>query len=277
MIDQKRLTIPKDNFLKSNQPIYDPPSTLISKFTKYYSSTELNSSKKSFCFSIKDPGSKPLCDKSASFNQNFYNLPESRLKLVVTDTIIKNDQAALKRMSQKLEAEEFMEDKKQQWLCDFRNNILTSNAKKKQNTEELQKKTGLVKFNPMPHMHRHSTTERIETLAIPKSITKGFAEDYSESYGLLGAGILETGRSILPKSARVPGYKSSSGFSQYANDKKQGFYRNRGFCIGKNSNEVFSNKEVKECMKEINEFHKRYGELKGRVGFPQIYLEKYKN
>ena len=36
-------------------------------------------------------------------------------------------------------------------------------------------------------------------------------------------------------------------------------------------------KEIDECMHEINEFHKRFGELKGRVGFPQIYLEKYKN
>lgn len=277
MTDKKSQAMPKASSLKFTQRIQDPPSSLISKFTKNYSTTELNSSKKSFCFSFKDPGSKPLCDKAASFEQNFYSLPESRLKLVVTDTIIKNDQAALKRMSQKLEAEAYMEDKKQQWLCDFRNDILTSCAKRKQSTEELQKKTGLVKFKPMPHMYRHSTTERIESLAIPKNAKKGFAEDYIESYGLLGAGILETGRSVLPKSARVPGCKSSTGFSQYENGKKQGFYRDLGFGNGKNPNEVFSNKEIKECMKEINEFHKRYGELKGRVGFPQIYLEKYKN
>lgn len=221
---------------------------------------------------FKDPGSKPLCDKGACFEKNFYDLPENRLKLVVSQKVLKNDEDALKRISYKLSQEEQAEFSRQQKNLEARAQILASKENRKKRMDDLQAKTGLIKLN-MRKTNSWTVNSRINSLAQPKNIKRGLAEDYIDSYGLLKAGVLETGNTANPKSARIPSNKISTPFPGLVNNTKIVAWEKKD---EKKEKEVYSQKEIKECMKDINDFHRRIGKGKGKVGFPQIFLEKYK-
>lgn len=221
---------------------------------------------------FKDPGSKPVCDKGACFEKNFYDLPENRLKLVVSQKVLKNDEDALRRISYKLVQEEQEDFNRQQKLLEARARILASKENRKKRMDELQAKTGLIKLN-MRKTNSWAINPRINSLAQPKSIKRGLAEDYIDSYGLLKAGVLETGNPEYPKSARIPSNKISTPFPGLASNAKIVAWEKKD---EKKEKEVYSQKEIKECMKDINDFHQRIGKGKGKVGFPQIFLEKYK-
>jgi hypothetical protein len=228
--------------------------------------------KKTFS-TFKDPGSRPLCDKNDLFMRNLNDLPETRLKLFVSDQVLKNDEEALKRISFKLAEEEREENKKNQLLNQFRNNLLTAGKNRKLKMENLQSRSGLITVNLRKHQS-WTVSARINSLAQPKMMRKGFAEDYIDSCGLLKAGILEGGKSVLPKSARIPGSKICSPFPFPSNQEARTFTFSKR--EEKSGNEVYTHKEIRECMKDINDFHNRIGKGKGKVGFPQIFLEKYK-
>lgn len=243
---------------------------------KNFSTSDLRLSKKSFFQTYKDPGSRPFCDKTTCFEQSYPHLPENRHKLVVSDIVIRNDQAAIKRITQKLDNEAIMEAQKQQRLYEFRKDILSNYAKRKTKTEDLQKKTGLIKLKKMNMLPSNKANDRIQSLSVPRNGKKGYIDDYIETYGLLGAQRVKCSRSVLPGSSRITGNTILS-----PDNKQESFKRQLGRTAydkdNRNIIEMFSDKEIADCMNEINEFHKRFGELKGRVGFPQIYLEKYKN
>ncbi|OMJ73665.1 hypothetical protein SteCoe_27600 [Stentor coeruleus] len=242
---------------------------------KNFSTSDLRIPRKSFLQICKDPGIRPFCDKTASFEQNYPHLPENRFKLVVSDIVIRNDQAAIKRITQKLENEANMEIQKQQMLHKFRLDNLSNYAKRKTKTEDLQKKTGLTKYKTMNMLPINKVNNRIQSLSVPRAGKKRYIDDYIETYGLLGAERVKGSRSVLPGSSRITENKTLS-----PDNKQESFKRSLGKTSYNKEDkniEIFSDKEIADCMKEINEFHKRFGELKGRVGFPQIYLEKYKN
>jgi hypothetical protein len=251
--------------------ISNPSSKLISLQNP---SSKPSTQSKSFADFLKDPGLKPVCDKAASFDRTYASLPDARLKLLVNKKILKMDEDAIERISDKL-AKEKAEDlqKTQKWL-EMRQNELKKHGSHKRSMEILQERTGVVKLKPNSRNTNTGSTDRIKALAQPKKQKLGFAEDYIDSYGLLKAGVLESGKSVLPKSARVVWGKSGNV------DRVQSV-KHKGKKWDKEKNrrkkaEASLKMEVVECIREMNEFHKRYGELKGRVGFPQIDLEKYK-
>lgn len=243
-------------------------NAISSVFSQHVSS---DSSPNPFRFNCRDPGRRPICDKISSFEQNYSKLPETRLKLLVNPKILTMDQAALNHISLKLAEEQCKETEKQNFFIDFRKRAITATEVCKKKTEILQAKTGLLKFTPVHSVSNLKTTSRIEALSRPKVLKKGLAEDYMESYGLLRAGLLETGNSAVPKSARVP-------ISKTFRAKPLGTAKTYRKKIGQRQeieeNFIYSGKEIEECMKEIQKFHKIFGELKGRVGFPKIHLTK---
>ena len=228
--------------------------------------------KKTFT-TFKDPASRPICEKNDLFYKNLTDLPETRLKLFINQKVLKNDEEALMRISSKLAEEEREELKRQQNLTEFRNNLLTAGQNRKLQMQTLQNRCGLETLN-LRKNQSWTVTARINSLAQPKSIKRGFAEDYIDSCGLLKAGILEGGKSVMPKSARIPGSKICSPFPFPSGNEVKSFTLGKRFEI--QGKEVYSQKEIRECMKDINDFHDRIGKGKGKVGFPQIFLEKYK-
>ena len=221
---------------------------------------------------FKDPGSRPVCDKGLGFEKNFSDLPENRLRLIVSEKVLRNDEDALRRISLKLAQEEFEESCRQQKFCESRAQMLAAQEKMKKRMDDLQVKTGLLKLN-LRKTNSWTATSRINSLAQPKTLKKGLAEDYIDSFGLLKAGLLQGGNSANPKSARIPGNKILTPFPTLSTNT------NPKHWTKKQSNkvsEVYSEKEINDCMKEINDFHQRIGKGKGKVGFPQIFLEKYK-
>ena len=267
----------RDSLKVSNsvQTLKIRPEFLPQKDSRYSSLIDYPNSNKPLFYSFKDPGKRPICDKNACFDKKYCELPENRLKLLVNQKILNMDQAALSHISSKLAQEQLEENEKAKKYSEFRKQLLTATATRRKNIEILQARTGLLRYTAPYTQCTSNSSARIGLLSIPKTSKKGFAEDYSDSYGLLKAGLLESGSSVLPKSARLPTGKVYSPFPL------QIVKRNKHHCkmggITKDRNEeqdIYSNDEIRECMKEITEFHKRFGELKGRVGFPQIYLDK---
>jgi hypothetical protein len=242
----------------------------------YLPSTQSQTFKKSVVYAYKDPGLKPICDKGACFERNYSELPPTRLNLIVNKKALQNDQEALNRISQKLAQEYRQEQEKNQRHMDIRNKAITANENHRKHIENLQARTGLVKYRTDSKLPLVSSNPRIQSLAFPKALKKGYAEDYIDSFGLLKAGLLEPGRSVIPKSARVPLGKIISPMPE--NSYKQTSNRLNFNASQKNQEyHFYTEKEILECMIELNEFHRRNGEIKGRIGFPQIDLEKFKN
>lgn len=258
---------------KANSTLLDPGTFHNSIISRTYSQQTLQQDPLVRTFStFKDPGSKPLCDKGACFERNFFDLPENRLKLIVSEKVLKNDEDALRRISLKLAQEELMENYRQQKFSENRAQMLATKEKMKKRMDELQAKTGILKLN-LRKTNSFTVNSRINSLAQPKTLRRGLAEDYIDSFGLLKAGVLEGGNSANPKSARIPGYKILTPFPCLAGNGKGVVWSKKN--VNKES-EVYSEKEIKDCMNEINDFHQRIGKGKGKVGFPQIFLEKYK-
>ncbi|OMJ77155.1 hypothetical protein SteCoe_23296 [Stentor coeruleus] len=226
---------------------------------------------------FKDPASKPINKMIGSFN-NYNELPEDRLKLVVNRRILKKDAEALSLISKKI-AKEFEEEKqKKEWHKSIREQSLTRMRKRRKENQIYEQKAGIEKIKPIQKATTPVPNMHIKSLSIAKSVKIGYPEDYSESYGLLKAGVISSGRSIHPKSSRKPAMKKTDSFPVLINENPDEFSaENKKNTEIKFDEEVFTIEEIKESYKELNQFHKRFGELKGRVGFPHIYLEKYKN
>ena len=258
----------------SLQDLKPRPKLLTLKDSKFSSISDYPSSEKPLFYSFKDPGRHPICDKNACFDRKYYELPENRLKLLVNQRILNMDQAALNHITYKLAQEQYEESEKAKKYSEFRKRVITAAATRKKNSEILQAKTGLIRYMPAHKQYACKSSERIGLLSLPKTIKKGYAEDYIDSYGLLKAGLLETGNSVLPKSARIPSSKIFSPFPlQIVKRNKQYSKTNCNSKEDVEENKIYSNDEIQECMKEITAFHIKFGELKGRVGFPKIYLD----
>ena len=171
------------------------------------SSQDLNTSKRPIGFIFKDPGMKPFCDKVGSFDIIYNELPESRLKLLVNPKILKNDANGIDLIYKKIEKEYEFESEKMTRHLESRKKLMTATKNRQKTTEELQARTGLVKHKNNEKTNDFNATARTQSLAFPKTIKKGFAEDFIDTYGMLAAGRLKTGNSFLPKSARVPSCK----------------------------------------------------------------------
>lgn len=226
---------------------------------------------------FKDPASRPISKQIGRF-ENYNELPEDRLKLVVNKKILKKDSEALSLISKKLAKELGEEAQRKEWHMAIRQQTLTRMKNKRDYNQVYEEKTGLekIKFG-----HKTSTplpSARIQSLSLAKGVKVGYPEDYAETFGLLKAGTLYSGKSVHPKSARKPMVKKSETYPIQVDDKTGGLiaFEQKDNEI-KYEEEILTEQEIKESMRELNEFNKRFGELKGRVGFPQIYLEKYKN
>lgn len=226
---------------------------------------------------FRDPASKPISKLIGSFDK-YNELPEDRLKLVVNRKILKKDEEALSFISKKI-AKEFEEvQQKKEWHKSIREQSLTRMRKRRKENKIYEEKAGIEKIKLIQKAITPMSNTRIQSLSIAKIVKIGYPEDYSESYGLLKAGIISSGRSINPKSARKPVMKKTDSFPVFFNEKQDDLLADmKKVPEVKIDEEVFSIEEIKESKKELNEFNRRFGELKGRVGFPHIYLEKYKS
>ena len=232
-------------------------------------SMDISASKKQFLSIYRDPGLKPLCDKGASFDRNVSELPENRLKLLYNQHIIKMRQDAIDRISQKIAQEDLNQLEKNNNTIEFRKKVLRNIEFQRNKTRDLQAKSGLIKYSPMPKIRKSMASPRIEALSIPKPLRRTIVEEFLDCNGFLKADNLGYERAYIAKTVRNPSFRLEGDLSSKCTTREL-------VKLTKETKEIFSEGEINECMKEINEFHKRYGELKGRVGFPQIDLEKYK-
>jgi hypothetical protein len=224
----------------------------------------------------KNPSQRPISNKIGSFD-NYLDLPEQRLKLVINQRILKMDEKALETMSKKIQKE--LEDQKiqNQWHQKNREKTLIRMKKKQKKNREIEKKTGLSKVKIQQEIVNDDQSARINCLSVPKQAKVGFPEDYLDSYGLLKAGFLYSGKSIHPKSARRPVIKRKNVFPSYDDQVFNTVPTVPELIEVIKEPKLLTSLEIEESMKELDEFNTKFGEIKGCIGFPQIYLEKYKS
>ena len=225
---------------------------------------------------FKDPARKSICNKIMGFD-NYVELPPDRLKLVVNDRILKMDEQAMEYISKKLQQEAEEERIINDWHEKNRKKIILKMKRLQKRNLEHEKKNGLIKVKvDKRQLSANPSSARIDALAASKTAKKGYPQDYLDSYGLLGAGVLKDDKCMHPKSARRTTYKKPEAFPVHEDSfdpelSKEPISQN---CY--TEPDPYTPKYIADSMRELNEFHNRNGLIKGRVGFPQIDLEKYK-
>lgn len=222
----------------------------------------------------KDPAKKSINSKIAGFD-NYLELSQNRLKLVVNDKILKMDEEAVERISEKISQEVEKEKLIKAWHVENREKILETLKKQQKINAEYEKKNGLVKIKVARNKVIKPPSARINTLSVAKTVKSGYAQDYLDSYGLLNAGVLKSGKSMHPKSARRSIHKKTEYFPVYEDLYDPELLRKQESLEPKREIDIYKPEDIQESMQELNEFHRRFGELKGRVGFPQIHLESF--
>ncbi|OMJ74604.1 hypothetical protein SteCoe_26422 [Stentor coeruleus] len=95
----------------------------------------------------------------------------------------------------------------------------SSFEKKRQDNQVYEEKTGLEKIKLENKVLIPLPSARIKNLSLVKDAKIGYPEDYMETFGLLKAGTLYSGKSVHPKSARKPMVKKSESYPILVSDK----------------------------------------------------------
>ncbi|CAG9331685.1 unnamed protein product [Blepharisma stoltei] len=236
----------------------------------------------------KNPNSKVLHKNLQAFDQ-YNDLPSNKLKILLDPRIVKLDEKGVRSIQKKLEEEQKEEEKKENWIKENRYKTIATFLKKQQYSKDLQERSGLRYIRCGPEKCSPTITDRLAILSTPKSKKQIKPEDLLDARGLLTIDYEDAIR-------EVSGFPRASKTSQLALRKSEIFpiplslqqtdrissktpkskSTTRSFSVHSKKC-ALSQTEIKEGLKDINDFHKKFGELKGRVGFPQIDLEKYKS
>lgn len=223
----------------------------------------------------KDPAARPIICKAKTFD-NYNELPENRLKLVVNEFILEKDAQALKFISKKIEDEVKEEELRSKWYKSNRACTLERMQRQRVKNKIREDKAGVekVKIDEEDKKSQKAPgSARIQRLSIAKEIKRGFPVDYPDSYGLLKAGVLQTDKSMFPKSARNPQVKRTSSFP-ITTDQTLNSHSSKLWDV-KQIDDFLDFEEIKEQLEEMDKFDKRVKDMKERIGFPHIDLEKF--
>lgn len=161
--------------------------------------------------------------------------------------------------------------------------------------KEKQEKAGVTHIKIKANILVGSCSDRIKELSTPVRVKAARAADLPESRGLLNIDYIEALNAYTSKDSQTDVFLTSkrsgafplTDFQKRASSKPgeihvsmRPFTASSSRVKSAKTSADFYNKEesneIEEGMQALNEFDKRYGNLKGRVGFPQIYLEKFK-
>ena len=118
-------------------------------------------------------------------------------------------------------------------------------------TTTLENRTGVYKVK-VEGIPRAPTSRRLEELARPRALVQDLLK-HSDTSGLLVREHLESFRRFRELEPTVSVHEKSNQVEVY--DKQLD--------------------EIKEHELELNEFNRKFGKVKGRVGFPKIHLENF--
>lgn len=221
---------------------------------------------------FKDPAARPIVCKAKTFD-NYNELPENRLRLVVNDRILERDAQALNYISKKIGDEIKEEEIKLEWHKDNREKSIARMQRQRAKNKIREDKAGVEKIKiEESKKEKAPGSARIQRLSIAKEVKRGMPIDYVDSYGLLKAGVLQSEKSMFPKSARNPQVKRTSSFpvtEQTLNSQSSKLWDN------KQPEDYLDLQEIQEQLQEMDKFDKRVREIKERRGFPHIDLEKF--
>jgi hypothetical protein len=219
---------------------------------------------------FKDPAAHPVICRAKTFD-NYNELPENRLKLVINEFILEKDSEALKHMSKKIEEEVKHEEVVKDWHVKNRAESLARMKKQRKINKEREEMAGLDKIKQDSYRKQPSTSQRIQRLSVAKEVKVGFPVDYNESCGLLRAGVLSSEKAKFPKSAREPQIKKVSMNVLPEYSLSSSYQKPR---IVEEYDQI-TLQEITDQMKELEKFEKRIGDKKDNLGFPHIDLEKF--
>lgn len=220
----------------------------------------------------RDPAAPPIICKAKTFN-NYNELPNSRLKLVINDFIMEKDREALNYMERKIIEEVQQDQIKKDWHADNRSETLTRMVKVRKLNKTKEDKSGVKKIKSETERKEIYTSNRLQRLSIAKEQKVGMPVDYNESCGLIRAGVLLSERAQFPKSARQPMVKRVDSYN-FPEPTLASFEVKP--MIAEEYDKI-SQKEIYEQMKELDVFGKRVGGRKEKIGFPLIDLQKFQN
>lgn len=235
----------------------------------------------------KNPTSQPL-HKNCSIFERYNDLPADKLKILFDPRIVKFDRNGVELIEKKLNQEKENVENKLKWITENRYKTLAHFIKKKQKTDELQEKSGLKYIKTKIRQLSPNCNDRLNELSTPKFRRDVSVKDLVEARGLLTIDyqdaikasvrenrIIKTSQQALRKPDNFP-FPDSMQSSGKPIKRLLTAIDSRARPI----NSILSSPsppKITEVLNEIDKFHRMYGELKGRVGFPQIDLEKYKS
>ena len=239
-----------------------------------------NCDQKPIFSTFKDPAARPIICKAKTFD-NYNELPENRLRLVVNEFILEKDTQALKYISKKIDEEVKEEELRSEWYKSNRARTLARMERQRAKNKIREDKAGVEKVKIDDEDEKKSQkppeSARLQRLSIAKGVKRGFPIDYIDSVGLLKAGVLQADKSMFPKSARNPQVKRTSSFPITAITDHTLNSNSSKLWDVKNIDEFLDFEEIKEQLEEMDKFDKRVKDMKERVGFPRIDLEKFQN